>query len=260
MGAQATSAEDLSYALIKITALSHLWADEGQRAVTRLQQRRVAKNISIDLAEQAYYEARSANFANNLGGSLDESIIHPTDTHPSTRARIEAVGLNADSLLDPEKTRERFSFLEGGCGYLDEMESVEEQLTALRHQSYVAHGVSIPDQQAWEIAIADLTAAFLAHVLRAGGLYSNAEVYALEEVALGYLPLFDRGYFRECCRSKTELLDASQLLRSLEMKLTGDQRTRVLDLLAAITKGDEAGSSDKARLIREAEAAIPRTS
>ena len=259
MGAQATSVEDISFALIKITALSHLWADEAQLAVTRLQQRRVARNLALDLAEQAYYAARSANFAPNLEGLLDETITHPTDTHPPTRMQIEAVGLNADSLLAPDKTRERFSFHDAACRHLDEMNSVEEQLTDLRHQIYVAHGISIPDQQEWGIAIADLTAAFLAHFLRAGGHYSYGDVYALEDVATNYLPLFDRAYFRECCRPKTELPDADQLLRALALKLTGDQRTRVLDLLAQISKGDEAVSNDKARLIRKAEAAIPAT-
>jgi len=134
-GASVSSARDLGVALLKVGAFAPLWDEAMSGLVYALQQGQSYPNFSSRFAEHAKACAKPELLAD----VLEYKAVHPTDTHPVTGVRIEALGLSAEELhdealtVDPQQSAVRL---------LSDAVKLEEALTAIQRKALVDAGVT----------------------------------------------------------------------------------------------------------------------
>jgi Zn-dependent protease with chaperone function len=95
IGASVGSPRALGTALLKIGAIAPLWHQMRQAMIDKLAERQMFTNASQFFADAAKGIVTDEHIR-QVGTS---GIHHPTDTHPSTAARIEAFGLSVSDLV-----------------------------------------------------------------------------------------------------------------------------------------------------------------
>jgi Zn-dependent protease with chaperone function len=121
-GASVASARDIGASLLKIGAFAELWPNIQDSLVRDFRRDGVPANASTRFAKLAATSARPEL----IDEVAQQAMFHPTDRHPPTRERIEALGMSVSSLRD-EALRidsERSSAL-----LLDALTQIEESLT-----------------------------------------------------------------------------------------------------------------------------------
>src|SRR5262249_51485207 len=101
-----------------------------------------APNVSMFYAELA----ASTTKPELVDEVAENATVHPIDTHPLTRVRVEALGLCIASLRDNALHIEPSS---SSALLLDKVTELEEYLTDLEHQKLLALGYAqLPEVQA----------------------------------------------------------------------------------------------------------------
>lgn len=140
-GASLGSGRDLAAALVKVSVYSHLWSVLREHNINELAEGRVFMrlgSVQTHLIETAYGTLTTDEVWAHL---RDAETVHPTDTHPPMRERLDALGINPTE-IDRKIAAPADTDIEAlipGAGELD------EQLTVLEHQLMVSAGrVVIP--------------------------------------------------------------------------------------------------------------------
>jgi Zn-dependent protease with chaperone function len=130
-GARATSPADVARALLKSGAVAGLWRylqNEMIKAQARGTRATNVAEVFNTLASKLKIDAAKV---------LHGTIAHPTDTHPPTLDRIEALRLDAHALASDLR------FAAGGdaaVALLDDLEPMERRLTELEYEKLAAAG------------------------------------------------------------------------------------------------------------------------
>ncbi len=131
VGASVSSAQDMAMALLKVGAFrplwTSLWSDIVDRKVPTPYRDRIHDNVSSVYAELA----SSVPQRDCLNTDVAAPIPHPSDTHPPTGARIEALGLSFDDLKEHAFALD----LDASSAMLVmDLTSVEQALTRAEHE------------------------------------------------------------------------------------------------------------------------------
>lgn len=142
-GAEAGSPFSLSTALIKVSLYSSLWDHAHNQNIERLNQGKIANNLSVVFQDTAKYYVEHENIDDIMQSTLEQTITHPTDTHPPVSKRLQELGvkkeeITKDMLLVPENP---------AIQLIDNHQEIEQEITLLEYRLMVAYGVAQPPAQ-----------------------------------------------------------------------------------------------------------------
>ncbi|MBC3936735.1 M48 family metallopeptidase [Undibacterium sp. CY7W] len=131
LGASVSTPHSLSTALLKIGAFVPVWHSIWH-AITIGKanpdyQEQIYTNISRLYAEIASSSVRPEHFDK----VLSSAVTHPTDTHPQTGARIQALGI---SLKEIENNSLEIELESSSAKIITDLEKIEQELTQTEHQ------------------------------------------------------------------------------------------------------------------------------
>lgn len=239
IGSAAASPADLGYALIKSGILSMLWHKEMDDTLHDIARGKFRRNMSASFEDKLRYDVDPEKLPPLVAFSLGDHTPHPTDSHPETKERLTALGLNIVDVTSEARVMERFFAAKPAAMALDNMENVEEILTQIYHQIIIGpRNVPQSERTTDEVFISFLSA-FLAHMVTADGILDEREVEVAEREAISHLGAgFDAREFREFCRNTDQLAPLAKLTEWSTKFLTPQGFEMLLDMLQKIAAAD----------------------
>lgn len=239
IGSGASTSADLGYALIKTGILSMLWHREMEDTLNDISRGKFRRNMSASFEDKLRYDVDPEKLPPLVSFSLGDHTPHPTDTHPETKERLNALGLNLVDVTSEARVMERFFAAKPATMTLDNMEGVEEALTQIYHQIIIGpRNVPQAERTTDEVFVSFLSA-YLAHMVTADGVLDEREVEVAEREAISHLGGgFDAREFREFCRNTDQLARLSKLTEWSTKFLTPQGFEMLLDMLEKIATAD----------------------
>lgn len=145
-GASITGPLPLATSLLKAGVYAPIWSPVIDQCVGLLDQGKAFRNVA-----EAFLAASKSYGAEDARGKIDDVaggvVAHPTDTHPRTADRIEALGLSVDAItaeqiLPPPSDRTSLP--------LRLLQTIEERLTETLNGLLIASGRATPPEPAQE--------------------------------------------------------------------------------------------------------------
>jgi Zn-dependent protease with chaperone function/uncharacterized tellurite resistance protein B-like protein len=240
----ATSAEDFSYALTKVSMFSFVWANVIKHNIERLSKRKVDDNLSKVFEEEIAYTFSLDQVKLISENVLGNKISHPTDSHPNLADRLDNAWFDK-SKLDLSKLI-KFS----RC--IDELvpnfEVIEEELTWLNNSLAVQLGqVTIPDE-VQNSPFADLLYLLGAAMVGADGKIERDEMALAQTAGRNLTNDFDKVDFRIYCENLKEIPDLESAVESLR-DIDGEIKETLYDYLKAIAEADGEVAEEELRLL-----------
>ena len=235
---------NLATSLLKIGLYAHAWEGLQGRVVGRLSERKISNNLSQLFSSIVQYDINIDSIPKVIEKIGEQTVSHPTDSHPPTASRIEAVGLDISSidqslLLAPD---------ESSIDLIADARSIEEKLTTLQQQYYVSLGVvTVPDKPSGSI-IAQVIAAFGAHMIMADGDIEAAEIDSAETIGMSLTNEFDNIDLREYCHYPETLPSIEELLE-ICAELSDEAKELIADYMGNISESDEDVSEEENALL-----------
>lgn len=235
----------LATSLLKISLYAHAWDNLQKMAISRLEQRKTTRNISQLFSSTVKYDINKESLPDVLSNIAQETISHPTDSHPPTANRMQQLGVQMESidnslLLMPT---------ESGIDLIEDHIALEEKLTTLQQQYYVALGVQVPDEEDINYG-ATLLAAFGAHMVLADGKVEKEEIDNAEAIGVVLSKDFDRIDFREYCHYPETLPPIEDLIDAVS-EMSTEAKTAIYDYLKEIADADNEISQEETRLLNQ---------
>ena len=133
-GAEASSAEALATALVKVATYAPLWEYVRSRSMEHLKEGQMYANLGIAFENVARYASEHESLDAIRSRILEARIAHPIDTHPPTSERLAALSvvqtsITKDLLAIPDRPAAQI---------LNGLARTEEELTLVEHRRIVA--------------------------------------------------------------------------------------------------------------------------
>ncbi len=239
----------LASSLLKLGLYYDAWHDLQDRIVERLQAGKVACNMSQLFASIVKYDVNKETIPEVIDTIAQQTVTHPTDSHPPTALRIAELGvaladIDHDSLILPEQ-----SCIE----LIDQPLAIEEKLTALQQQYYVAMGVRVPEEN--QNPGSTLLAAFGARMVVADGRIEADEIDKAEAEGRELSGDFDVVEFREFCHYPDSIPSIDELL-AIAADISGEGKTLIYDFLQTIAGADGDVSPEELAILNRVKAAF----
>lgn len=239
IGADIGSPEALSSALVKLGILGNIWQLEFDDMAQRVRHGRFSRNLSRNFVERARHDIDHDKVAALAALSLDAELAHPTDTHPTTRERIEAFGLDPDQLVDYETFKANLFPDDTVISKSDSIDGIEEQITDAYQQLMLHfHGMDESEEARSVSAFSNLLSLWLAKMASVDGHVDDSEIAVAQEEASKYDPAFDATSFKENCRHPEDIPPTEKLVYWANTMLTEGGAARLKDVLRKIAEAD----------------------
>lgn len=235
----------LATSLLKISLYANAWNSLEKMAISRLEQKKTTRNMSQLFSFTVKYDINKESLPDVLSSISQKTISHPTDSHPPTANRIQQLGVPLES-IDPSLL---LMPTESGIDLVEDHIALEEKLTTLQQQYYVALGVQIPDEDEVNYG-AILLAAFGAHMVLADGKVEQEEIDNAEAIGLALSENFDRIDFREYCHYPETLPSIEDLISAIS-EMSSETKTAIYDYLKGIADSDNEISPEETRLLNQ---------
>jgi hypothetical protein len=234
----------LASSLLKIGLYASAWSLLEGRVVDRLAEGKITRNLSQIFASIVKYDVNENTIPEAIDSIAQQTISHPTDSHPPTANRISELGLSIDDierdlLVMPEKT----------CIELfDNPRELEEELTTFQQQYYVALGAVVVPEEASSNVGATVIAAFGAHMVVADGVIEPREIDEAESIGMSMDPEFDNLEFREYCHYPDSIPSIVDLLEA-SAGVSDEVKQMIFDYMERIAGSDDDVSQEEAQLL-----------
>jgi len=240
----ATSAEDFSYALTKVSMFSFVWTNVIKHNIERLSKRKVDDNLSKVFEEEIAYTFSLDQVKLISENVLGNKISHPTDSHPNLADRLDNAGYDK-SKLDLSKL---IKFRRCIDELVPNFEVIEEELTWLNNRLAVQLGqVTIPDE-VQNSPFADLLYLLGAAMVGADGKIERDEMALAQTAGRNLTNDFDKVDFRIYCENLKEIPDLESAVESLR-DIDGEIKETLYDYLKAIAEADGEVAEEELRLL-----------
>ena len=251
IGAAVSSAEDSTKALLKSSALAAIWNAEFGEMIERVQRGRFSRNLSKNFVARTRYDIDLDKLAGLAALSLDSQIAHPTDTHPLTRDRIDALGVDPEPYLEIEAFKSSLFPKKTIVSSADSFERIEEQVTDM-YQQIIAHfeGVDESDETKHYTAFSNLLSMFLAAMVVADGKVEDSEIEVAQREAFKYDDAFDPVSFKEHCRHPEDIPTLEKLIFWGNKMLNEGGAERLRAILKQIAEADGEVHADEAEMLQ----------
>ena len=237
VGAQASSADGLIHALVKLAVFSGHWHELESQVIENLRQGRPVNNMSMLYAASVIYDTDDDKAREAARESGEVKIVHPTDSHPTLNQRAEALAVLPETLETTELKLPQNPSLE----LLPDFIEIENKLTADEQAFYIALGLASWEQASPEDESPYTAARIIQHaaafMVCADGKVDISEIEVAEEIGGRLVPDFNSLEFRELCLTPSKLLDESELANFLGT-LPKDFLEPLLEFLVEIAKSD----------------------
>ena len=246
-GAEAGSPLALSTALVKVSLYSSLWEHASRQNIARLNQGKIANNLSIVFQDTAKYDVEHENINDIMSSTLQQTIPHPTDTHPPVSKRLEELGIKAEGitkemLLVPD---------EPAIQIIDNYQDIEQEITLLEHRLMVALGFAQPSEENEQNQLLHATYSLAAAMVGVDGRIEPSEIVVAESIGQKLFEDFDSVEFREYCNDHGQIQDIVKLSEVLSGVLENNQKDLVIKYLRAISEADGNVSEDEELLLQK---------
>ena len=250
LGASVSSAEDSTKALLKSSALAAIWNAEFGDMVQRVQLGRFSRNLSKNFVARTRHDIDLDKLAGLAALSLDSQIAHPTDTHPLTRDRISALGIDPEPHLEIGQFKKSLFPDKTIVSSADSFERIEEQVTDM-YQQIIAHfeGVDQSDETKHNNAFSNLLSMFLASMVLADGKVEDSEIEVAQTEAFKYDNAFDPVSFKEYCRHPEDIPTLEKLIFWGNKMLNEGGAQRLREILKKIAEADGELHADEAAML-----------
>jgi Zn-dependent protease with chaperone function/uncharacterized tellurite resistance protein B-like protein len=233
----------LSTSLLKISLYAHAWNNLQETSIARLEQRKMIRNMSKLFASTVKYDVNKEALPEVLSNISQETISHPTDSHPPTGIRIQQLGVQMESidnslLLMPQ---------ESGINLIEDYIELEEKLTTLQQEYYVALGVQVSDEEETNYG-ALILAALGAHMVLADGKVEQEEIDNAEAIGIALSEDFDRIDFREYCHYPESIPSIEDLIGAIS-EMPSEWKKAIYDYLKEIAEADQEISPEEEKLL-----------
>ena len=246
-GAEAGSPLALSTALIKVSLYSSLWDHARKQNIERLNQGKIANNLSVVFQDTAKYDVEHENIEEIMKSTLDRSISHPTDSHPPVSKRLKELGIRAeeitkDMLLVPEHA---------AIELLDKHQEVEEEITLIEHKLMVAYGAAKPPEESKQNQLLHATYSLAAAMVGVDGKIDAHEIAVAETIGKKLFEDFDSVEFREHCNNPAKIPDVVKLSEAMSGALEEEHKELIIKYLRAISEADGSTSDAEEALLKK---------
>jgi Zn-dependent protease with chaperone function len=234
----------LASSLLKIGLYASAWSHLEGRVVDRLAEGKITRNLSQLFASIVKYDVNENTIPEVIDSIAQQTISHPTDSHPPTANRITELGLNIDDI-----ERDLLVMPEKSCIELfDNPRELEEELTTFQQQYYVALGaVEVPDEASSNVGNT-VIAAFGAHMVVADGVIEPREIDEAESIGMSIAPDFDNIEFREYCHYPDSIPSIVDLLEA-SAGVSDEVKQLIFDYLEQIAGSDDDVSQEETQLL-----------
>jgi Zn-dependent protease with chaperone function len=239
LGAGVGSPLELSTALVKLSVLSAIWHQEFGEMINRVQSGRFSRNISKNFAERVRYDVNHDKVSGLAALSLEAEVAHPTDTHPVTSARIEALGIDPDELVEIETFKANLFPAKTVLSASDNIDQLEEALTDAYQQFVIGlAGSDQSEENKQKNAFSNMLSMFLARMVTIDGVVDEREILIAQQEAAAFGDSFDATYFKELCRHPENIPETEILLHWGNIMLTEFGADKLKDVLKKIALSD----------------------
>ncbi|MEM7469252.1 MAG: M48 family metalloprotease [Pseudomonadota bacterium] len=234
----------LASSLLKIGLYAGAWNDLEHKVVDRMQGvGKIARNLSQVFSSIVKFDVNEETIPEVIDSIAEDTISHPTDSHPPTAVRIENLGLKVKEI-----ERDLLIMPETSCLELfHNPVEIEEELTTLQQQYYVALGVKLPEEEDKGIS-ATILAAFGAHMVVADGKIEPEEIDEAEAIGHSLSSEFDSIEFREYCHYPDSLPELVKLLE-ISSEMPAEGKKLVHDYLQKIASADSEVSVEEKEIL-----------
>ena len=235
---------NLATSLLKIGLYAQAWRGLQHRVIGRLAKGKVSTNLSQLFSSIVQYDINTDSIPKVIEEIGKQTVSHPTDSHPPTAGRIESVGLDISSidqslLLAPD---------ESSIDLISDARNIEEELTTLQQSYYVSLGVvTVPDEPSGNL-IAQIIAAFGAHMIMADGDIEAVEIDSAEAIGMSLTDEFDNIDLRQYCHYP-ETLPTIEKLLEMCVELSDEAKELIADYMGNISESDEDVSEEENALL-----------
>jgi len=233
----------LATSLLKIGLYASHWRELEEQTINRLIKGKITKNLSMLFFSIVDYDANKTSISTVIKEISEQTISHPTDSHPPTSSRIAELGLNIDDIKHDLLVKPSHSCID----LFQDPAIHEESLTAIQMQYYVALGVKLPESDENNYASTAI-AAFGAHMVVADGKVELEEINEAESLGISLNEDFDYIEFREFCHYPESILPIDELLESAA-KISKESKEIIYDYMKKIAGSDGDVSTEEQLLI-----------
>jgi Zn-dependent protease with chaperone function/uncharacterized tellurite resistance protein B-like protein len=231
-GSEVAPGRALATSLLKVSLYARSWNNIQHQIVERMQQRKFTRNMSLLFSGIVQYDIDMEKLPEIVKAIGEESISHPTDSHPPTSIRIQELGLDISEVRSEELMSPRDSAIE----LIDDYQAIEEHLTRMQQQYYSAMGVEVPEEEQGSTA-AFVLGAFGAHIVLADGDVAIEEIERAEAIGFHLTEHFDVIEFREFCLHPEDLPDIDKLIE-YATGYDAEPRALILEYMTKIADAD----------------------
>lgn len=250
IGASVGSAQGLSNSLVKLAALSQIWNIELNDLVARVQHGRISRNLSRNFVDRGRYDIDFDSMHEYTKESLKSEIAHPTDTHPQTSARIEALGIETAPLVDPENFKASLFPEQTLCDLCSDIQDLEESVSGV-FQDHVSRMVPVDTSEEMRAYnnYSEFLSMSLAKMVTIDGHVDDEEMFVAQKQAYEYDDAFDGTSFREHCRHPEDIPDVKDLIAYGNKVLNTQGATKLNKILLDIANADGVIDPDEQALL-----------
>ena len=240
-------AQALGTSLLKISLYANLWNDLQKSIIQRMQKRKFTRNMSQLFSSRIQFDINKEALPEIVQKMSQETISHPTDSHPPTATRLKALSIELNQvdqnlLILPDA---------GSIDLISNYLELEEKLTVLQQKYYTSLGVQIPEEDDSSYG-AFLLSALGAYMVLADGKIEQEEIDHAEEAGRALVEDFDAMDFREYCYYPETLPEFKELL-SICDDMPKNNKDIILNYLKEIAGADENMSSEEKTILDEVE-------
>jgi Zn-dependent protease with chaperone function/uncharacterized tellurite resistance protein B-like protein len=246
-GAEVSSPHSLGVALIKVALYSGLREHARENNIERLNEGKIARNLSLIFQNSAKFDVEHENLNDIIDEVLEQSIPHPTDTHPPVGSRLSALNVEASKITKQMLQVPSYAAIE----LFDKVAEIEEELTTLEHRFMVTLGqVNFPDEEEQEKDYV-LQAAYClaAAMVTADKKIEPDEITVAEGIGNRLFEDYDPVEFREYINHPENIPDIDDLTQIIGDVLPEEEKILILKYLKAISEVDKDVDEREAALL-----------
>lgn len=244
-GAEAGSPLALSTALIKVSLYSGIWDHARNQNIERLNQGKIANNLSVVFQDTAKYDIEHENINDIIQSTLEQTISHPTDTHPPISRRLEELDIKAEEITKDILLASPNPAIQ----LVDNYDDIEQEITIFEHRLMVAYGLAQPPEDNEENQLLHATYSLAAAMVGADGKIDPDEIAVAEGIGQKLFEDFDSVEFREYCNDPDQIPDIVKLSEALGEVLENEHKDLVIQYLHAISEADGKVTEDEELLL-----------
>jgi len=187
-----------------------------------------------------------------MQSTLEQTISHPTDTHPPVSKRLEELGINAkditkDMLIVPS---------DPAIQLIDNHQDIEQEITLLEHRLVVALGAAQPPDESDTNQLLHATYSLAAAMVGADGEIDPNEIAVAEGIGQKLFEDFDSVEFREYCNDPDQIPDVAELSKAMREVLEDEHKDLIIQYLRAISEADGNVSKEEVLLLQNIAAGL----